>query len=236
MQRKSNIKLLVLMSVGVLTLCGLVGVRRYLRSLPPRGEPKIYTAVIGDPCLVSGETDFFIATSSLIVRGSFTGETDGPSLIYMGIPLVSEGLHVTEVYKGDCQPGDDIEFLRIGEKVSLYKMLQDAEKRGIEDTAHDQLDGFPRGLKSWDLKQDSIFILNATDKARYALPSNGEEYILFLTPFPNWDINCLGARTQKYCVRKINEEGQVLNPFTEEYETIDWEKAIKLTRKDVIGW
>lgn len=35
-------------------------------------------------------------------------------------------------------------------------------------------------------------------------------------------------------IRKVNEDGQVWNPETEEYETIDWEGAAKLTREDVL--
>ena len=236
MQRKPNIKLLVLMSVGVLTLCGLVGVRRYLRSLPPRGEPEIREVNGIDPsmiCLVSSETDYFIATSTLVVRGTFTGETDGPKFLNLYRPFSCEGFHVTEVYKGDCKAGDDIAFAHMGGEVSFYQMLKDAEERGIEKRAHLRMAGFSEDIKSYDLEHDTIYRLTPSAKARHALPHSGEEYVLFLSWDPNWECYAMGL-TEEYHIRKVNSDGQVLNPFTEEYETIDWERAAKLTREDVL--
>lgn len=234
---KKKTILIVLLAVLVIGIGGFFGLRQYIRSLPPRGEPVIqFLSGGGDPCLVSSETNYFIATSKLIVKGKFAGEADGPQFVESILPFVTEGFHVTEVYKGDCEPGDDIKFVRVGGEVSLYKMLREAEKLGIENAAYEQIGGcdYPKGLKSWQLKRDVIFKLDATAKTKYALPSDGEEYVLFLSFSPEWNTYFLGARSQNYHIRKINEQGQILNPFTDNYETINWEVASKLTKEDVL--
>lgn len=237
MNKKKKTILITSLTILLVGVGSFFGIRQYMRSLPPRGEPVIqFLSGGGDPCLVSSETNYFIATSKLIVKGKFAGEADGPQFVESILPFVTEGFHVTEVYKGDCEPGDDIKFVRVGGEVSLYKMLREAEKLGIENAAYEQIGGcdYPKGLKSWDLKRDVIFKLDATAKTKYALPSDGGEYILFLSFSPEWNTYFLGARSQNYHIRKINERGQLLNPFTENYETIDWEVASKLTKEDVL--
>lgn len=231
---KKKTVLIVLLAVFAVGIGSFFGIRQHIRSLPPKGEPVVHTVSGGHGSLISDETNFFIATSKLIVKGTFTGETDGPQFIESGMPFVSEGFHVTEVYKGDCQPGDDIEFAHIGGEVSLYKMLRNAEKLGIKNAAYNQIGGYPKGLKSWELERDEIYKLNEDVEAQYALPSDKEEYVLFLSPYLNWNTYFLGVGAQNYCIRKINERGQILNPFTDNYETIDWEVASKLTREDVL--
>lgn len=149
--KKFVIACCTLLAACVLGVGGFYGVRGYLRSLPPKGEPEILESNgISENMIsiVSDETSYFIATSELVVRGTFTGETDGPKFLDACIPFSCEGFHVTEVYKGDCQPGDDITFARIGGEVSLYQMLKDAEKRGIKDAAYARNAGFEKGLKS----------------------------------------------------------------------------------------
>lgn len=231
---KKKTILIALLAVLIIGGCGFFGFRQYTRSLPPRGEPTIYSVAGGTPCFYSDETSFFIGNATLVVQGTFTGETDGPQFIESGMPFVSEGFHVTKVYKGDCQPGDDIEFAHIGGEVSLYKMLRDAEKLGIKNAAYNQIGGYPKGLKSWELEQDVIYKLNSEAKKAFALPSGKEEYVLFLKPYSAFNCYYLSLSEPKYCARKVNERGQILNPFTDNYETINWEVASKLTLEDVM--
>ena len=236
MKKKLLIACCTLLAACALGIGGFYGVGGYLRSLPPKGEPEIHES--GGICedfisIVSGKTNYFIATSELIVRGTFTGETDGPKFLDACIPFSCEGFHVTEVYKGDCKPGDDIAFARIGGEVSLYQMLKDAEKLGIEDAAYARNAGFSKGLKSYDLKKDSIYRLDPEAKKKYELPKS-EEYVLFLYRDTMWDCYSVGI-TQAYHIRKVNEQGEVWNPFDEEYETIDWDVATKLTKEDVLS-
>lgn len=231
---KKKTVLITSLAVLVIGIGSFFGIRQYIRSLPPKGEPIVHTVVGGEPCFVSDETNFFITNATLVVQGTFTGETDGPQFIESGMPFVSEGFHVTEVYKGDCQPGDDIEFAHIGGEVSLYKMLRDAEKLGIKNAAYNQIGGYPKGLKSWELERDEIYKLNADVEKQYALPSGKEEYILFLKPYSAFNCYYLSLSEPKYCARRVNDLGQILNPFTDNYETIDWEVASKLTREDVL--
>lgn len=234
---KKKTVLIVLFTVLVIGIGGFFGIRQYMRSLPPKGEPEIHESGGIDESLlsiVSGKTNYFIAASELIVRGTFTGETDGPKFLDACIPFSCEGFHVTEVYKGDCKPGDDIAFARIGGEVSLYQMLKDAEKRGIKDAAYARNAGFSKGLKSYELKKDAIYRLNPEAKKEFELPRNGEEYVLFLYRDKMWDCYSVGI-TQAYHIRKVNEQGEVWNPFDEEYETIDWEVATKLTKEDVLS-
>lgn len=231
---KKKRTLIVLLAVLIIGIGSFFGLRQYARSLPPKSEPEIHESGGIDENLlsiVSDETNYFIATSKLVVRGTFTGETDGPKFLDACIPFSCEGFHVTEVYKGDCKPGDDIAFARIGGEVSLYQMLKDAEKLGIEDAAYSRNAGFQKGLKSYDLEKNSIYKLASEAKKKYELPKS-EEYVLFLYRDTMWDCYSVGI-TQAYRIRKVNERGQILNPFTENYEMIDWEVASKLTEEDV---
>ncbi len=232
---KKKTVLFAVLAVLVIGIGGFFGIRQYVRSLPPRGEPKIYTVAGAEPSFLSSETDFFIASATLVVKGKLTGATDGPRFIESGMPFVPEGLHVTEVYKGDCQPGDDIEFAHVGSEVSLYEMLRDAEEIGIKNAAYNQLgSNYPKGFKSWELKQDVIYRLSAATEKKYALPTDNEEYVFFLHFFQPFQCYAIGVSEPKHYIRKVNERGQVLNPFTENYETIDWETAAKLTKEDVL--
>lgn len=235
MNKKKKTILITSLTILLVGIGGFFGLRQYMRTLPPRGEPIIHVVAGGEASFLSTETDVWIAGADLIVQGTFTGKTNGPQFIESGLPFVPEGVHVTKVYKGDCKPGDNIEFAHPGGEVSLYQMLKDAEKLGIKNAAYNQIGGYPKGLKSWELKQDEIYKMNPSAEARYALPSDKEEYVLILRLYTPFNCYCIGVSGPKYYIRKVNERGQLLNPFTENYETIDWEVASKLTKEDVLS-
>lgn len=160
--------------------------------------------------------------SDLVVRGKYRGVVDGFPIIFDGKPLQFQELEVEEVYKGDC--GDTLVYANVGGEVNVRDYVEAAAREGVlaEKVG-------PPLLTLDYLREDypDLNVVYRCDDDFPFVPELDQEYLLLLRWQPFGDVRGayypLNAFWGKECIlgmRKINEDGLVLNPYTNNYETV----------------
>lgn len=161
--------------------------------------------------------------SDLVVRGKSAGPVDVFPLIADGMPIQFQKLKVDKVYKGDC--GDELTYIIPGGEVHLREFVESAAKNGISG------DIVLSPLRNIDSFKEMYPDLNVVYRCRedFAfVPEENQEYLMFLGWVPLSNVSGAympydamhGRESTTASIRKINEDGLVLNPYTQNYETI----------------
>lgn len=162
--------------------------------------------------------------AELVVRGKYEGLVNGFPFIIDGRPVQFFKFQVEEIYKGACS--DTLILLNAGGEVNVKDYVIAAEREGILG----EKVGPP--LSVIDLFREDYPDLNVVyrwkDESTF-VPEQNQEYLVFLNWFDFSDIrgmyapmNALYGKRQMVGVRKINEDGQVQNPYSYRYETLDF--------------
>ena len=162
--------------------------------------------------------------ADLVVRGRYQGLVDGFPFILDGRPVQFCKLQVEEIYKGDC--GDSLVFLNAGGEVNVKDYVKAAKREGIVAEKVG-----PPLLYLEYLKEeypDLNVVYRWKDEFTF-VPEQGQEYLVFLGWFEYGNVtgayapmNALYGKRQTVGIRKINEDGQVQNPYSYRYETLDF--------------
>ena len=162
--------------------------------------------------------------ADLVVRGNYKGLVEGFPFILDGRPLQFCKLQVEEVYKGDC--GDTLIFLNAGGEVNVKDYVKAAKREGVLG----EKVGPPLLYLDY-LKEDypDLNVIYRWKDEFTFVPEEGQEYLVFLNWFEYGNVrgaytpmNALYGKQQMVGVRKINEDGQVQNPYSYRYETLDF--------------
>ena len=202
MKKKCKILISIFAAVGVLVAVGFFSYMKWFEE-----QPEIIEAHLGEGEYIAVELDDMMEHADLVVRGTYLGETDGRPQIVFGMPLSYGQLEVAQILKGSCD--DILTFSYLGGEVNLRDVLNEMEKR------ESWPDSWFKSLKSSDPKNNRIY--RAVDGPHIVHPKVGKEYLVFLV-YNKTESYMLCSDV--YSFREINEDGQVYNPITKNYDTI----------------
>ena len=162
--------------------------------------------------------------AELVVRGKYEGLVNGFPFIIDGRPVQFFKFQVEEIYKGACS--DTLILLNAGGEVNVKDYVKAAKREGIVA----EKVGPP--LLYLDYLKEDYPDLNVVyrwkDEFTF-VPEEGQEYLVFLKWFEYGNVtgayapmNALYGKQQAVGMRKINEDGQVQNPYSYRYETLDF--------------